>query len=371
MRLPGAQITGNLDLAGAALASPTGDALDATGVTLGGSLLAGRHDAGPDLAFCTTGRVLLAGSRIGGDLRLSGARIERGAGAPVPRSPTRWPRRAACPSSPAGSSTPRRASSPTGSRSTATSSSTTDCAPTAPCGCRTPSWAGTCGCPVRGSPARTRDRPARRRHGRRWRPRGPGQRPWPARLCRTAAPGRRPRPRQREPVGRRAVTARRIRAARRPVAHRRRVLPAPARVCRHHPAAERRDRGHARLPGRAARAPSAAPRRHCASLAGRARGDHRQGRAVLGALRRDRRGAGAGDGGPQVSAVRRRHTRHRRGGWGDPLRAQRVRPQHPRAGPAAQRSARRTGATRTGTGGYVRRFRSAMGRGRRRRSRRF
>jgi hypothetical protein len=87
LRLPGARITGNLDLAGADLASPTGDVIDATGISIGGSLLAGRHgaanppaeahddDAGPDLAFGAAGRVLLAGARIGGDLAFSGARI--------------------------------------------------------------------------------------------------------------------------------------------------------------------------------------------------------------------------------------------------------------------------------------------------------
>ena len=81
LRLPGARITGNLDFGGADLSSPTGDALDATGITVGGSLLAGRHTAGPDVAFCASGRILLAGSRVGGDLVLSGARIERGAAA--------------------------------------------------------------------------------------------------------------------------------------------------------------------------------------------------------------------------------------------------------------------------------------------------
>jgi hypothetical protein len=87
VRLPGARITGNLDLGGADLSSPTGDALDATGVTVGGSLLAGRHNAGPDVAFCASGRVLLAGSRVGGDLVLSGARIERGGAAAAPPDP--------------------------------------------------------------------------------------------------------------------------------------------------------------------------------------------------------------------------------------------------------------------------------------------
>ena len=49
LRLPGARITGNIDLAGADADAPTGDALDITGVTIGGSLLAGRHATGPDL----------------------------------------------------------------------------------------------------------------------------------------------------------------------------------------------------------------------------------------------------------------------------------------------------------------------------------
>jgi thiol-disulfide isomerase/thioredoxin len=73
VRLPGARVTGNVDLAGAALTSPTGDALDGTGITVGGSLLAGRHATGP--AFTASGRVRLAGARIGGDLVFSGAEI--------------------------------------------------------------------------------------------------------------------------------------------------------------------------------------------------------------------------------------------------------------------------------------------------------
>lgn len=75
LRLPGARITGNIDLAGADITSPTGDAIDLTGITVGGSLLAGRHGAGPNLAFAAGGRVLLAGARIGGDLTFAGARI--------------------------------------------------------------------------------------------------------------------------------------------------------------------------------------------------------------------------------------------------------------------------------------------------------
>jgi hypothetical protein len=73
LRLPGARITGNADLAGAQLTSPSGDALDVTGITIGGSMLAGRHTAGP--AFTASGRVQLPGARIGGDLVFSGAHI--------------------------------------------------------------------------------------------------------------------------------------------------------------------------------------------------------------------------------------------------------------------------------------------------------
>ena len=73
VRLPGARITGNLDLAGAVLSSPTGDALDLTGVTVEGSMLAGRHATGP--TFTARGRLRLAGARIGGDLVFSGAEI--------------------------------------------------------------------------------------------------------------------------------------------------------------------------------------------------------------------------------------------------------------------------------------------------------
>ncbi|WP_214403879.1 hypothetical protein [Pseudonocardia lacus] len=77
LRLPGARITGNVDLAGADLASPTGEAVDMTGVSIEGSFLAGRHGTGTDLEFRATGRVVLTGARIGGDVVFSGARIER------------------------------------------------------------------------------------------------------------------------------------------------------------------------------------------------------------------------------------------------------------------------------------------------------
>ncbi len=74
LRLPGARITGNADLAGAQLTSPSGDALDVTGIAIGGSMIAGRHAEGP--AFTASGRVRLPGARIGGDLVFSGAQIE-------------------------------------------------------------------------------------------------------------------------------------------------------------------------------------------------------------------------------------------------------------------------------------------------------
>ena len=79
LRLPGGRITGNLDLAGAELTSPTGDALDASGVVIGGNLYAGRHLDEPDLTFASSGRILLPGARVEGDLVLSGARIDRAA----------------------------------------------------------------------------------------------------------------------------------------------------------------------------------------------------------------------------------------------------------------------------------------------------
>ncbi len=101
LRLPGARITGNLDLAGADLASPTGDAVDLTGVTVGGSLLAGRHHSAPDVAFGATGRVLLTGARVGGDLVLSGARIERSV-VPGPLEPDPAPEESRLPVLPGG-----------------------------------------------------------------------------------------------------------------------------------------------------------------------------------------------------------------------------------------------------------------------------
>jgi hypothetical protein len=99
LRLPGARITGNIDLSGADLASPTGDALDMTGVSIGGSFLAGRHDAGRELVFRALGRLRLTGARIGGDLVLSGARIER---PPTPGPPEPDPDESRMPVVPGG-----------------------------------------------------------------------------------------------------------------------------------------------------------------------------------------------------------------------------------------------------------------------------
>lgn len=87
VRMPGARITGNLDLSGATLRTANADALDLTGITgitVEGSMLAGRHHAGPDAVLTTNGRVLLPGARIGGDLVLTGAMIRRRAGEPLP-----------------------------------------------------------------------------------------------------------------------------------------------------------------------------------------------------------------------------------------------------------------------------------------------
>ena len=156
LRLPGGRIAGNLDLAGAELASPTGDALDAAGVVIGGSLHAGRHLEEPELAFATSGRMLLAGARVEGDLVFSGARIDRAAdrGAvaepPGPRilAESRMPpvpgrhhrRRHLRGRRPH----PDRGQPGTGRRPAAS---------TAPSGCPTRSSVATCGCPGPGCPS--------------------------------------------------------------------------------------------------------------------------------------------------------------------------------------------------------------------------
>lgn len=87
VRLPGARITGNLDLAGAVLRAAGPDALDLTGVTVDGSLVAGRHDTAHDAVFTAEGRVRMAGARIGGDLLFTGAVLRRRADLPLPARP--------------------------------------------------------------------------------------------------------------------------------------------------------------------------------------------------------------------------------------------------------------------------------------------
>lgn len=102
LRLPGARITGNLDLSGAELTSSTADALDATGISVGGSLLAGRHGAEEDLAFGATGRVQLSGARIGADLVMSGARLDRAPDPDAPEPPEPEPGESRMPFVPVG-----------------------------------------------------------------------------------------------------------------------------------------------------------------------------------------------------------------------------------------------------------------------------
>lgn len=71
VRLANARIGGSVDLGAAVLSNPSGDALHAAGIDVSGSLLA-EVDGG---RFTADGRVVLSGARIGGDLRLTGARL--------------------------------------------------------------------------------------------------------------------------------------------------------------------------------------------------------------------------------------------------------------------------------------------------------
>ncbi len=71
VRIPNSYVGGNIDLSGARLTNPSGDALHAVGIDVSGSVL-GELERGRLVA---SGRVVLAGARIGGDLRLSGAQI--------------------------------------------------------------------------------------------------------------------------------------------------------------------------------------------------------------------------------------------------------------------------------------------------------
>ncbi|MGH3897749.1 MAG: hypothetical protein ACRDTA_05730 [Pseudonocardiaceae bacterium] len=69
MQLSGARIDGNIDLRGARLAHRDGDALEASGVQVGGNL---RCDRG----FTAQGRVVLAGASVVGDAVFSGATLQ-------------------------------------------------------------------------------------------------------------------------------------------------------------------------------------------------------------------------------------------------------------------------------------------------------
>ncbi|MDQ3987704.1 MAG: hypothetical protein M3291_00615 [Actinomycetota bacterium] len=67
--LSGARVEGNVDLRGARLVRPGGDALEASGVRVGGNL---RCDRG----FTTEGRVVLAGASVAGNAVFSGATLQ-------------------------------------------------------------------------------------------------------------------------------------------------------------------------------------------------------------------------------------------------------------------------------------------------------
>lgn len=69
LRIPGAQVGGNVDLERADLTHPGADALDGTGLRVGGSL---RCDGG----FTADGRVVLAGATVGGSVVFSGATLQ-------------------------------------------------------------------------------------------------------------------------------------------------------------------------------------------------------------------------------------------------------------------------------------------------------
>src|SRR5215470_14636712 len=71
VRLPNARVGGSVDLGAAVLSNPNGDALHAVGIDVSGSVLA-EVDGG---RFTADGRVVLSGARIGGDLRMSGAKL--------------------------------------------------------------------------------------------------------------------------------------------------------------------------------------------------------------------------------------------------------------------------------------------------------
>ena len=77
VQLSGARVVGNIDLRGARLSCSEGDALEASGVRVGGNL---RCDQG----FSARGRVVLAGAWVAGNAAFSGAALQGGGGASEP-----------------------------------------------------------------------------------------------------------------------------------------------------------------------------------------------------------------------------------------------------------------------------------------------
>ena len=80
VRLRGANVGGSVQLTGATLANPGGDALEATGLTVEGNLMC---DSGAG-EFDAAGRVVLVGARVGGDVSFAGSRLHDGTGAAHP-----------------------------------------------------------------------------------------------------------------------------------------------------------------------------------------------------------------------------------------------------------------------------------------------
>ncbi len=84
VQLSGARTEGNIDLRGAQLSHPGGDALEAAGVQVGGNLRC-------DQSFTAQGRVVLAGASVTGDAVFSGATL-RGTTDPTERAVLVLPR---------------------------------------------------------------------------------------------------------------------------------------------------------------------------------------------------------------------------------------------------------------------------------------
>ncbi|GAA3860001.1 oxidoreductase [Saccharothrix violaceirubra] len=74
VRLRGANVGGSVHLGGASLVNADQDVLDASGVTISGNLFCDAEGG----RFTAEGRILLDGSRIGGDVVFSGARLRAG-----------------------------------------------------------------------------------------------------------------------------------------------------------------------------------------------------------------------------------------------------------------------------------------------------